>query len=132
MRGTRLSIALSTALAILAVALLVTSSWASTPETVLYSFNNNGTDGASPQAALVADAAGNLYGTTYSGGPYNVGTVFELTPTLNGWTETVLYSFNNNGTDGTYPAAGLIFDAAGIFTARHLRAALISMERCSS
>jgi uncharacterized repeat protein (TIGR03803 family) len=88
-------------------------------EKVLYSFNANGTDGYSPEAGLIIDAAGNLYGTTYAGGtssgcaPYGCGTVFELTPAAGGgWTETVLHNFGN-GTDGSTPFAGLIFDAAG-------------------
>src|ERR1019366_6272522 len=73
-----------------------------------------------PEAGLIFDAAGNLYGTTYGGGTYTsctssdyCGTVFELTPAAGGgWTETVLHSFGN-GTDGWAPYAGLIFDAAG-------------------
>src|ERR1039458_6316092 len=77
-------------------------------ETVLHSFT--GTDGVYPYAGLIFDPAGNLYGTTGQGGTYDGGTVFEVTP--NG-TETVLHNFNNNGTDGAYPYAGLIFDAAG-------------------
>ena len=83
-------------------------------ETVLHSFNNNGTDGYTPLAGLIFDAVGNLYGTTWHGGAYGYpgGTVFELTPTAGGgWTETVLHSFN--GTDGSNPYAGLIFDVAG-------------------
>src|ERR1019366_8435779 len=84
-------------------------------EKLLYSFVNNGTDGASPYAGLIFDAVGNLYGTTYQGGTYySSGTVFELTPAGGGsWTEKVLHSFGN-GTDGANPYyAGLIFDAAG-------------------
>ncbi len=87
---------------------------------MLHSFNANGTDGAAPEAGLIFDAAGNLYGTTCRGGTYNLrcgygcGTVFELTPTAGGgWTEQVLHSFDNNGTDGIGPRAGLIIDAAG-------------------
>jgi uncharacterized repeat protein (TIGR03803 family) len=73
---------------------------------------NFGTGGAFPQAGLIFDAAGNLYGTTSEGGT-NIGTVFELTPNVGGgWTETVLHNFGS-GTDGSYPYAGLIFDAAG-------------------
>src|ERR1019366_3722492 len=53
-------------------------------EKVLYSFNLNGTDGAVPEAGLIVDAAGNLYGTTYFGGTYLYGTVFELTPAGSG------------------------------------------------
>jgi len=87
-------------------------------ETLLHSFNNNGTDGFLPNAGLIFDAAGNLYSTTYYGGagggcqPNGCGTVFELTPSAGGgWTETVLHSFNS--TDGAIPVAGLIFDATG-------------------
>ena len=113
MRGKRLSIGLRAALAIFAATLFMTSTWAAAQEKVLHSFNNNGTDGLSPDAGLIFDAAGNLYGTTYAGGTYNYGTVFELTPAAGGgWTEKVLHSFSN-GTDGGYPVAGLIFDAAG-------------------
>jgi uncharacterized repeat protein (TIGR03803 family) len=82
-------------------------------EDVLYNFN--GGDGRWPEAGLIFDAAGNLYGTTSGGGTYgDYGTVFELlTPEWGGgWTEQVLHSFGN-GADGTYPQAGLIFDTAG-------------------
>ena len=80
-------------------------------EQVLHSFN--GTDGSSPWAALVFDAAGNLYGTTETGGAYNYGTAFELTPAGGGnWSEQVLRSFGN-GTDGTYPLAPLVLDTTG-------------------
>jgi uncharacterized repeat protein (TIGR03803 family) len=74
--------------------------------TILYSFN--GDDGASPHADLIADPAGNLYGTTYGGGAGGQGTVFQLTPS---GTLTVLHSFI--GGDGSRPGAGLIADAAG-------------------
>ena len=78
-------------------------------ESVLHSFN--GSDGANPLASLIFDAAGNLYGTTY-GGASGYGTVFKLAPNQDGsWTESVLHSFN--GSDGSDPEAGLIFDAAG-------------------
>jgi uncharacterized repeat protein (TIGR03803 family) len=79
-------------------------------ESVLHSFN--GSDGWVPYAGLIFDAAGNLYGTTVEGGDTNVGTVFKLAPNQDGsWTESVLHSFH--GSDGAYPYAGLIFDAAG-------------------
>jgi len=84
-------------------------------ETTVHSFDNRA-DGAEPVASVIFDAAGNLYGTTYSGGTYLYGTVFKLTPTGGGgWTETTLHSFpNNNGVDGSNPAYGsLIFDAGG-------------------
>ena len=83
-------------------------------ETVLHNFGS-GTDGFTPVAGLIFDAAGNLYGTTGDGGNYGYGTVFELTPTNGGsWTETVLYSFNLQGSGGYGPGVGpLVFDAAG-------------------
>jgi uncharacterized repeat protein (TIGR03803 family) len=77
-------------------------------ETVLHSFAG-GSDGAYPQAGLIADATGNLYGTTEQGGTYGYGVVFKLTA---GGSETILYSFSG-GTDGAYPFASLIFDSAG-------------------
>ena len=46
------------------------------------------------------------------GGAHNLGVVFELTPTGNGWSESVLYSFAG-GSDGAYPYSGLVFDPAG-------------------
>src|ERR1019366_8148458 len=83
-------------------------------EQLLHSFNNNGTDGQYPLAGLIFDKAGNLYGTTSGGGTYNLGTVFELSPTADGgWMEKVLHNFNYNGTDGYFPSASLIFDKAG-------------------
>src|ERR1700690_969669 len=99
MRGKRLSIGVSVALAIFTVSLLMTSTWAQTHEQVLYSFKGNGTDGFYPQAGLVFDTAGNLYGTTKGNvgsgcGSNGCGTAFELTPAVGGgWTEQVLYSF---------------------------------------
>ena len=77
-------------------------------ETVLYNFTCT-PDGAYPYAGLVRDSAGNLYGTTHSGGAYGQGAVFELSP--NG-TERVLYSFTG-GEDGADPRADLLLDPAG-------------------
>jgi uncharacterized repeat protein (TIGR03803 family) len=83
-------------------------------ESVLHSFNSNGTDGTNSYAGLIFDKARNLYGTTFNGGAYGNGTVFKLKPNADGsWTESVLHSFNPNGTDGTNPHAGLIFDTSG-------------------
>jgi uncharacterized repeat protein (TIGR03803 family) len=77
-------------------------------EKVLYSFAG-GADGASPYAGLLFDTAGNLYGTTYYGGSYNDGTVFELMRGSDGqWTEELIYTFDE--TNGDSPAGGLIFD----------------------
>ncbi|HEY1613662.1 MAG TPA: choice-of-anchor tandem repeat GloVer-containing protein [Rhizomicrobium sp.] len=77
-------------------------------ERVLYSFAG-GSDGENPQAGLIADAKGNLYGTTYYGGPGQCGTVFKITPKGH---ETVLYAFKCS-LDGKYTTAGLVMDAEG-------------------
>ena len=79
-------------------------------EKVLHNFGN-GTDGAGPYAGLIFDVVGNLYGTTYYGGTYGVGTVFELSRNGNGWAEQIPYNFAG-GTDGAYPEAGLILFGA--------------------
>lgn len=81
-------------------------------EYVLHNFGA-GTDGSEPNAGLIMDAAGNLYGTTTLGGAHGDGAAFELTPvTGEGWTEKMLHSFSGT-TDGSQPWAELIFDAAG-------------------
>jgi uncharacterized repeat protein (TIGR03803 family) len=80
-------------------------------KSILYSFTG-GSDGNAPYAGLTFDQAGNLYGTTVSGGLYGKGVVFELSPSGSGWTESVLYSFTG-GNDGAGPFSGLIFDPSG-------------------
>jgi uncharacterized repeat protein (TIGR03803 family) len=75
-------------------------------ETVLYSFTG-GADGANPMSKLSFDSAGNLYGTTFAGGAYGGGTVFEV---VKGGTEQVLHSFGN-GSDGANPVAGVTLTA---------------------
>jgi len=82
-------------------------------ETILHSFTPNGTDGYHPVGNLLFDN-GKLYGTTGQGGVYNGGTVFELVPSKNGWTENILWNFGN-GADGLEPFAGLIQDKKGNF-----------------
>ncbi|MGD0189823.1 MAG: choice-of-anchor tandem repeat GloVer-containing protein [Rhizomicrobium sp.] len=79
----------------------------------LYAFQG-GSDGDVPRGGLVADASGNLYGTTGGGGTCNVeiygcGTVFKI---ASGGTESVLYAFQG-GTDGQWPYGGVIIDGAG-------------------
>jgi len=86
-------------------------------ETVVHGFcvETGCADGAHSWAGLIFDAAGNLYGTTNSGGDYERGTVFELAPQSDGtWTETVLHSFSDQ--DGVItPFAGVIMDPSGNF-----------------
>jgi uncharacterized repeat protein (TIGR03803 family) len=80
---------------------------------VLYNFGASSTDGTSPLAALITDSAGNLYGTTQSGGTNSEGTVFELVNSSAAYTESVLYNFGASSNDGTSPLAALIMDSAG-------------------
>jgi uncharacterized repeat protein (TIGR03803 family) len=92
--------------------------YASTP-TTLASFN--GANGSIPAGDLIADANGNLFGTTSEGGAYNDGTVFEIVKTSSGYasTPTTLVSFNGfNGSAGVIgntfrPSTGVIADANG-------------------
>lgn len=87
--------------------------------TVLHYFgrNNDGSantnDGWYPQAGLVFDQSGNLYGTASKGGLYHSGVVFELSSAGNGtWNETLLHTFDCCS-DGANPSGDLIFDASG-------------------
>jgi uncharacterized repeat protein (TIGR03803 family) len=82
-------------------------------EKVLHSFNPKSGDGAEPTASLVVDASGNLYGTTSDGGTYGYGIAFELIPNNGTWTEKVLYSLGQSGSDGANPGAALVVDEAG-------------------
>jgi uncharacterized repeat protein (TIGR03803 family) len=83
-------------------------------ESILWSFGN-GTDGSSPDAGVIMDGNGNLFGTTSGGGTRGSGTVFELTPPSapgGPWTESILWSFGSGG-DGAAPEADLIMDSGG-------------------
>ena len=71
-------------------------------------------DAGFPYGGLIADAHGNLYGTTYFGGANGSGAVFRLGPAATargGWQDSVLYSFQG-GSDGGFPTTTLVFDAA--------------------
>jgi uncharacterized repeat protein (TIGR03803 family) len=85
-------------------------------ETILYSFTGKNGDGATPQATVIRDADGNLYGTTPAGGLIGgdcglngCGTVFKIDSSGK---ETILYSFTG-GADGGNPEGGLIRGALG-------------------
>jgi len=74
-------------------------------ETVLYSFAGGSGDGAAPYGTLIQGSDGNFYGTTYSGGTSNLGTVFKITAS---GAETIVYSFAGGSSDGAHPWAGLV------------------------
>src|SRR5664279_376191 len=87
---------------------------------MLYVFTG-GADGSDPTAGLTIDAAGNLYGTTQSGGTgvcqsnywgTGCGTVFRLSKQPSGWVLTTLYDFQG-GSDGMYPVARVAFGPDG-------------------
>lgn len=86
--------------------------------TTLYTFTG-GADGAQPQSGVIRDAAGNLYGTAYTGGTttsqcfnFGCGVVFMLSPgTAGAWKETILHSFT--GPDGDNPLGPLLLDPSG-------------------
>ena len=77
----------------------------------LYAFKDS-PDGALPYGGLIFDKAGNLYGTTYYAGVYDLGTVYKLTHKNGTWSESVLYSFKG-GADGASPISSLASDPAG-------------------
>lgn len=80
-------------------------------ETVLYRFAG-GSDGAYPIGRLLFDQSGDIFGTTADYLQFgSLGTVFELTPSGGGWTKSFAHRFT--GSDGQYPAAGVIFDQSG-------------------
>jgi uncharacterized repeat protein (TIGR03803 family) len=84
-------------------------------EKILHSFG--GTDGWAPQASLLMDSSGNLYGTTAFGGARLVddyGIVFELLPQTDGtWKEKILANFPELGSGPQEPLANLILDSTG-------------------
>ena len=80
---------------------------------MLYSFQGD-TDASFPTSTLVFDPAGNLYGTSSTGGnpSCDCGTIFKLAPRSGGWDESVLHSFGGSG-DGASPNYGLTPDGKG-------------------
>jgi hypothetical protein len=85
-------------------------------ETMLYNFCslNYCADGADPEAGVVIDGNGVLYGNTSSGGACTYcGVVFKLERTEKGWKETVLHAFRGGSSDGRVPSAPLLLDQLG-------------------
>jgi len=95
----------------LAVTTLLGAAWAARVPQVIYSLAGEN-DGEYTDTDLVIDSAGNLYGTSVQGGDFGGGTVFQLSPSGNGWTHTVLYSFTG-GADGGEPYKGVTLDSEG-------------------
>ncbi len=77
---------------------------------LLHSFTDSSGDGAHPNPGLIMDWAGNLYGSTWSGGVNARGIVFRLSPD---GSETILHSFPGVAGDGQNPVGGLVMDKAG-------------------
>jgi len=84
-------------------------------EKLLHSFSNGDPDGQEPQAGVVFDPEGNLYGMTPLGGVNHSGTVFQMTPGADGWTFNLIYTFCSqpNCSDGGVPWGNLVLDKAG-------------------
>src|SRR5580658_978214 len=77
---------------------LGTAAWGS--EKVIFDFTEKNNAGTDPETSVIADGAGNLYGTTFFASGKYKGVVYKLTPNSNGsWTESVLYTFDG-GADG--------------------------------
>ena len=80
-------------------------------ELVVHAFE--GPDGSEPNGGLIFDATGNLYGTTFDGGPYRGGVAYKLSPDAGGWKEEPVHNFNSSRIDGSSPTAGMAFDQTG-------------------
>jgi len=78
---------------------------------VIYTFIGTQADG--PESTLTMDAAGNLYGTSVSGGNQGFGTVYKLAPSTGGWTYTSLHDFDLQGSDGGLLYGSVALDASG-------------------
>lgn len=86
---------------------------AASSEQTIFAFPTDGSGGSIPTGGLISDAAGNLYGTTASGGAYKCGAVFKLSSENGTWAEDLLYSFKCGPDDGWDPESALLLDAAG-------------------
>jgi hypothetical protein len=67
-----------------------------------------------PQGNIAFDGAGNIYGSSFNGGPSNLGAVWEASPNGSGsWVETVVHDFGGGIGDGSYPVGGVVLDSSG-------------------
>ena len=101
---------LSKAVTLLFVLGLSLTTATATSTDVIFSLEED--EGEYADTDLETDSAGNIYGTTVLGGDFGGGTVFQLSPSPNGWVHTVLYSFTG-GADGGEPYKGVTIDRQG-------------------
>ncbi|HEY3660426.1 MAG TPA: choice-of-anchor tandem repeat GloVer-containing protein [Candidatus Udaeobacter sp.] len=94
---------------LLIIALSLVSATAATTD-VIFSFEED--NGEYADTDLETDSAGNIYGSTVLGGDHGSGTVFQLSPTISGWEQTVLYNFTGS-VDGGEPYKGVTIDRHG-------------------
>jgi hypothetical protein len=108
-------------LVIVITLVLSTAALAAVTEQAIYTFTGGTNDGSNPLSALIEDKAGNLYGTTLTGGGYpncspfgqSCGVVFQLVPKAGGgWTENILYTFTGEA-GGGYSYSSLVMDTKG-------------------
>ena len=93
---------------------LTPSNGGSWNETVLHTLQCNQNNFLYPEAGLVFDHSGNLYGTTGFGGSSDRGTLFELKPAAGGtWTYFVVHTFLGDPGDGSEPNSSLLLDSKG-------------------
>jgi uncharacterized repeat protein (TIGR03803 family) len=86
---------------------------AASSEQTIFTFPTDGSGGSIPTGGLISDAAGNLYGTTASGGASKCGAVFKLSSENGTWKEDLLYSFKCGPDDGLDPESALFLDSQG-------------------
>jgi len=137
MSRTKLPIKIAVATARFVVVALASSTRAAAQtETDVFNFDDAAGFGETPNAPLIFDAHGNLYGTTSSGGANSsqLGVAFELNPAVGGgWTETILHSFTG-GVDGEFPLAASLWTTPAISMAPHKEAGATTSPtagRCS-
>lgn len=99
----------SAALIVISITLFSAAAVAVQPDHVLYAFSAPLPSCFGPASPLIADARGNLYGTTSGGGTEGQGCIFELSPSVGEWEKSVLWSFGGYG----YSSGALVFDKAG-------------------
>jgi outer membrane protein assembly factor BamB len=123
------------AFAILTLSLILTTGASAADKPVpLWLFDVGNThDGNSPIGGVIADKAGNLYGTTQKGGFPGFGIVLKLTPTSSGlWKETILHTFQGSPSDGATPDSTLVLDSAGNLYGTTLQGGLVTKNpECS-